>query len=143
MKNEIFYAIYGAYTDEYYFGYMDDFNEGHPARVEFDYDKIMSRHEDLIGFYHTHPNMSAYPSETDRETMSGWTNMLGRPLLCLIANNDEIIPWIYDNEKEDFFKASYVYLKNNKFILVGQDRFIGKTRYLNDLNNKISSIRVF
>lgn len=118
--NEIFYAIYGAYADGYYFGYLDDFNEGHPARVEFDYDKIMSRHEDLIGFYHTHPNMAAFPSSTDKETMSGWTNMLGRPLLCLIDGKDGIIPWIYSNTLEKFYETlSYKMIhKKQTFILV-------------------------
>lgn len=127
--NEIFYAIYGArqdiYGDSLYFGYMDDFNEGHPARVEFDYDKVMSKHEDLIGFYHTHPNMPAYPSQTDKETMSGWTNMLGRPLLCLIEGKDEIIPWIYDNNEEDFYESRYLFKKKN-FILLPDVKFFRK-----------------
>jgi hypothetical protein len=82
-------------------------NDGTPISVSFDkyYDEIIKRHikyNDVIGFYHTHPNMLASPSSTDVETMNTWVDVLGKPLFCLIdgVNGLRTYHWYDDNQFE-------------------------------------------
>jgi hypothetical protein len=54
----------------------------------------LSREEsdgDVMGFFHTHPaGARCGPSHRDIRTMRAWCSALGRPLLCLIAEEPEI-----------------------------------------------------
>lgn len=53
----------------------------------------------LIGFYHSHPFGTAQPSKTDR-------SMVYEPeLLWVIATEDEIKAFSYEENKQDFFEV--------------------------------------
>jgi len=60
----------------------------------------MAREEtsgDIQGFWHTHPNFRALPSETDHATMSGWTICFGKPVVCCIEGIDGLRAyWFWD-----------------------------------------------
>ena len=67
--------------------------EGEHAKVEADWSWTLTREEtegDVMGFYHTHPDgVGAQPSQRDIRTMQAWCSALGKPLLCLIAEDRE------------------------------------------------------
>jgi len=53
----------------------------------------------VIGFYHSHPFGAAWPSQTDR-------SMVYEPeLLWVIATQDEIKAFSYEESKQDFFEV--------------------------------------
>ena len=66
---------------------------GGQTRVEADWSWALIREEnqgDVVGFYHTHPDgFGAQPSRRDVRTMQAWCSALGKPLLCLIAEESE------------------------------------------------------
>jgi hypothetical protein len=71
-----------------------------PASVSFEEDAygIISReisYGDVIGFYHTHPNMPAFVSTTDFTTMNAWVDALGKPLICLIEGKDGLYTYYW------------------------------------------------
>jgi proteasome lid subunit RPN8/RPN11 len=61
--------------------------------VDADWSWTLSREEkegDVMGFYHTHPDgFGAQPSRRDIRTMQAWCSALGKPLLCLIAEESK------------------------------------------------------
>jgi hypothetical protein len=58
-------------------------------------------HRDVVGFYHTHPNMAAWPSVIDHRAMHGWTLSFGKPMVCLIDGIEGIkAHWFIDDESE-------------------------------------------
>jgi proteasome lid subunit RPN8/RPN11 len=60
---------------------------GEQVCVAFDGPWVLEREEryqDVIGFYHTHPDGPAEPSRRDVRTMRAWCSAFGKPLLCLI-----------------------------------------------------------
>lgn len=64
---------------------------GERAQVEADWSWTLTREEtqgDVMGFYHTHPDgVGTQPSQRDIRTMQVWCSALGKPLLCLIAED--------------------------------------------------------
>jgi len=63
---------------------------GNAVSVKFDWNWVLKREEkkgDVLGFWHTHPNKDAEPSERDIKTMKAWTNCLGKCLFCVIQNS--------------------------------------------------------
>lgn len=64
---------------------------GARTRVDADWSWTLAREEsqrDVAGFFHTHPaGHGASPSERDVRTMQAWCSALGKPLLCLIAED--------------------------------------------------------
>jgi proteasome lid subunit RPN8/RPN11 len=64
---------------------------GDQTRVEADWSWTLAREEadgDVMGFYHTHPQgIGTQPSKRDIRTMQAWCSALGKPLLCLIAED--------------------------------------------------------
>lgn len=93
--NEIFYAIFGIRWGNFFYGKFDFFEEGQPTSVSFDYNKVREKIDsgkNLIGFYHTHPNMMAYMSDTDCKTMEAWVNSEGKNLLCFIRGDSYRFP---------------------------------------------------
>jgi len=62
---------------------------GESARVDADWAWTLGReesHGDVMGFCHTHPpGAGTDPSQRDVRTMQAWCSALGKPLLCLIA----------------------------------------------------------
>lgn len=77
---------------------------GTPVSVAFNADWVLEREKagegdpdfnPIVGFIHTHPGMTAYPSSRDDRTMSAWCDCLGRDLLCLIRGVDGLRVFIY------------------------------------------------
>jgi proteasome lid subunit RPN8/RPN11 len=78
--------------------------KGEPASVTFDHKWVLDREEkysDVVGFYHTHPGMSATPSVTDHATMRAWVCAFGKPLLCVIRGKDGVRAYIYWDDESD------------------------------------------
>lgn len=63
-------------------------HEGNPHSVVMDIRKPLKWRRWLLGFYHTHPNILNYPSNTDIHTFFTWGNALGKPIYCLIDGID-------------------------------------------------------
>jgi proteasome lid subunit RPN8/RPN11 len=64
-------------------------HSGERLEVRFDGAWVLRREErsqDVVGFYHTHPDGPAVPSRRDVRTMRAWCSSFGKPLLCLIAS---------------------------------------------------------
>lgn len=120
--NEIFYTIFGRLIFKTIFiGKIDMFNEGEPSSVSFDHTKLLNKiknNHNLIGFYHTHPNMDAFVSTTDYNTMSGWTISEGKPLFCLIEGNNGLKTYIFVEQPEtvSFIEANMKIKQFGKFI---------------------------
>ena len=75
---------------------------GQPTTVEFDPDWVIRRDEswqDVVGFLHTHPSGNVGLSRRDIDTMQAWTSCLGRPLLCLIAADDKIAGYQFEDDE--------------------------------------------
>ena len=69
-------------------------SSGEAARVQADWAWSLKREEkegDVQGFFHTHPPRGGVePSPTDIRSMQAWTLALGKPLLCLIAEEGSL-----------------------------------------------------
>ncbi len=67
---------------------------GSPASVDADWAWALAREEtegDVLGFGHTHPpGAGTSPSARDIRTMQAWCSALGKPLLCLIAEGENL-----------------------------------------------------
>jgi proteasome lid subunit RPN8/RPN11 len=75
---------------------------GEPVLVRFDGRWTLEREErrrDVVGFYHTHPGMPAYPSQRDVRTMRAWCSAFGKPLLCLIAGSDGLRGYLFRDDR--------------------------------------------
>ena len=110
--NEICYVVCGRWlSDDLWIGKGLWKQEGHPAHVGFGdlYNKIISRKDHVIGFYHTHPNMPAFTSRTDINTMDQWVDVLGKPLLCLIEGVDGLKTYYWLGEGAYQIGNSYRY----------------------------------
>lgn len=105
MENEVFYAVFGKHIGKIWIGRLHYFTEGKPAHVKFNPDLVLKREQerhDLIGFYHTHPNMENRPSQTDFSAMVGWTTATGKHLLCAIKGKNGLCGWWFNKDTETF-----------------------------------------
>jgi hypothetical protein len=78
-------------------------SDGNSFSVSFDWSWVIKHEEktsEICGWYHTHPNMRALPSEVDNKTMAAWVSCLGKPLLCVIEGRDGIKPYLYEKDNE-------------------------------------------
>ena len=105
LQNEVYHALIGQVEGlNWWARSLGDNAEGSPGQVAFNYQRAYDRdlsHGDVIGFYHTHPNTIAHPSQTDYRTMGAWTVCFGRPLVCLIEGVDGLkCHWFIDDETE-------------------------------------------
>ena len=102
MTNEIYYCLIGKVRKKFWWAKGMWGTEGQPAEVVFDYAQVIQRDDtkhDVVGFFHTHPQMSYLPSSTDYDTMGAWTNCLGKPLVCVIKGCNGIrAHWFIDDE---------------------------------------------
>ena len=76
--------------------------KGEPASVGFDAQWVLEREEtknDVVGFYHTHPSGMPSPSERDDRTMHAWVGSFGKPLLCVIEADREVIAYLYPDDE--------------------------------------------
>ena len=79
---------------------------GEQAKVEADWSWTLAREEtqgDVMGFYHTHPDgFGVHPSQRDIRTMQAWCRALGKPLLCLIAEDGKPknpMGYVFENDE--------------------------------------------
>lgn len=89
-RGRVWYARRTAYT------------VGEPHAVAFDHAAVLEREEqrgDVIGFYHTHPEGKARPSQRDLRTMRAWVGAFGKPMLCLIEGVDGLIGYRFDDDE--------------------------------------------
>jgi len=104
VTNEVYLGLIGGTCGRYWWGVGHWASEGSPCGVEFDPVKVMDRDEqygDIVGFYHTHPHMTANPSSIDYMTMGAWTVCFGKPLVCLIKGSNGLkAHWFIDDETE-------------------------------------------
>jgi len=100
--NEVYLGLVGGIQGKYWWGVGHWDAEGTPGGVGFDWKLVMKRqleHGDIVGFFHTHPNMSNKPSVTDYITMGTWNNTFGKPLVCCIRGaNGLAAHWFIDDE---------------------------------------------
>lgn len=107
--NEVQLTILGFRIWKFSFGVGVWFNEGNPASVAMDVRKPLKWRKWLLGFYHTHPNMLNYPSNTDIRTFYTWGNTLGKHIYCLIEGIDA------ENRSNPYYAEDIVAISNYKF----------------------------
>lgn len=77
-------------------GIMHDAVEGDLASVGFDRNLITPQ---VIGWHHTHPpGAGSYQSRTDLLTAAAWSFTLGRPLISIIEEGEQLRGWIWHND---------------------------------------------
>jgi hypothetical protein len=103
FDNEICYVLIGKKSDNFWVAKKLYQGSGTPVSVNFDAEYVLNHEEkkgNVLGFYHTHPGMIAYPSGRDFRTMNAWTNCFGKPLVCLIEGIDGLKGyWFIDDEQ--------------------------------------------
>lgn len=79
---------------------------GEPSSVEADWQWALDREEtvgDVAGFAHTHPTgAGTAPSARDIRTMQAWCSALGKALLCLIGEGedlDEASAYLFEDDR--------------------------------------------
>lgn len=96
------WVLLGHREGDLWWGHMHQMTVGAPCSVAFDPDYVLRREEekgDVVGFYHTHPGFSAYPSSRDDATMHQWVCSFGKPLVCLIRGVDGLRAWWYVDDE--------------------------------------------
>lgn len=102
--NEQYYMLVGRTLGKFWYGIATDHRSGTPVRVLFNYQRVYDQelaYGDVIGFFHTHPNMISNMSDTDYATMCGWTNALGKRLMCVIEGKDGMSNHVFDYREEN------------------------------------------
>lgn len=90
-------------TERIFVGQLLRETSGSVARVTFDPNWVLKREEekgDIIGFYHTHPGMSASPSSRDYDTMRAWVGCFGKPMLCFIEGVEGLKGYLFENDED-------------------------------------------
>jgi proteasome lid subunit RPN8/RPN11 len=85
-------VLVGRRQGRVWFGRLVRHSQGSPTSVRFDAGWVLRREErrgDVVGFYHTHPPRSHQLSARDVRTMRAWCGCFGKPLLCVIASQDD------------------------------------------------------
>jgi hypothetical protein len=101
--NEICYILVGHRQRGIWYGRLRQRRVGSPASVEFDWAWVMEREEgygDVAGFFHTHPQALAIPSERDLRTMRAWVSCFGKPLLCLIDSGTRLSAYLFETDED-------------------------------------------
>lgn len=102
-------------------------SSGNPALVEAAWEWALRREElygDVVGFFHTHPHgATTQPSYRDILTMRAWCSALGKPLLCLIAEGNDIGGCVFDNAGGQLKAVESIQKRGKGWYLVqGRDR---------------------
>jgi hypothetical protein len=117
---EVGYVLLGECKSGIWHARMTWRRTGSSTSVDFDWQQVLTREEklgDVIGFYHTHPARFRSPSKRDDKTMDAWSTCFGKPLLCLIAEGDEVGGWIYDAKKDTKTEIGKVQLFRNNWLV--------------------------
>ena len=102
--NEECAVVVGHCRRGIWYGRLRQRQMGNPTSVEFDWAWVMEREErcgDVAGFYHTHPQGLATPSQRDLRTMRAWVSCFGKPLLCLIESGDRLSASLFATDEDD------------------------------------------
>jgi proteasome lid subunit RPN8/RPN11 len=114
------FILKGRHQGRAWIGWMLDETRGTPVAVDFDATKVMEIEErtgHIIGFYHTHPNMSACPSSTDIRTMRAWVSCFGKPLICVIHGSDGLHSFLFRTDESSGKRLYHTELMDGKVIL--------------------------
>ena len=98
--------------------------KGEPASVAFDAEWVLEREEskgDVVGFYHTHPSGLPSPSKRDDRTMHAWVCSFGKPLLCLIEADRQVIAYQYVDDENDAINLTACELLPRGIVVVYDD----------------------
>lgn len=101
---EVYWTLTGGRRGRLWYGRLRAPEVGERYRVCFDGDRVLRREErrhDVVGFFHTHPDMAAVPSVRDVRTMRAWCSCFGKALLCLIAGCDGVRGYRFDDDTSD------------------------------------------
>jgi len=86
---EEYWTLAGTRRGLIWFARRIDHRRGEAASVRFDGPAVLRREEarqDVLGFFHTHPDGPPEPSVRDVRTMRAWCSAFGKPLWCVIAS---------------------------------------------------------
>lgn len=120
------WVLTGVRTSRLWLGQRNHEQTGDPVQVPFDADWTINRHKekgDVIGWYHTHPNLPAYVSTRDLATMRAWVGCLGRPLLCLIEGTRGLRGWVFEDDESMGTSIQFAQLVGNIIVGVDRDRY--------------------
>lgn len=95
--------------------------EGKPTEVEFSFEAVLRRDDlqgDVLGFLHTHPSSRLDPSHTDVETMRAWSSCLGRPLLCLIAHEENVEAFLFLDDECDGWRLAAAEFLDQEMVII-------------------------
>ena len=101
QKAEECWTLVGRRQGSFWYARRMRATRGEPSSVEFDSNWALDREEskgDVVGFFHTHPSGSTDPSQRDLKTMRAWVSSLGKPLLCVIAGDDHLAAYRFDDD---------------------------------------------
>ena len=96
------WALVGRRRGRVWYGRRVRHSTGERARVSFDGPWVLQREErrqDVLGFYHTHPDGPPRPSDRDVRTMRAWCSAFGKPLLCLIASPEGLRGYCFADDE--------------------------------------------
>jgi proteasome lid subunit RPN8/RPN11 len=93
------WALLGQRRGRIWYARRTRLHHGERFSVRFDGQWALEReeeHQDVVGFYHTHPEGPDTLSRRDIRTMRAWCSSFGKPLLCLIASPAGLNGWRFD-----------------------------------------------
>lgn len=114
----------------------DKYTTGEPASVRFDPDYIWENRKRLLGWWHTHPHWTAYPSSTDYQTMHAQVCSIGKPLLCVIEGTDGLRAWWFFDD-ESFAVEGSIWRRGNTYV----GRMPKRTKNKVEKNTLVEDIR--
>ena len=88
-------------------------SKGELTSVRFDGLWVLEReekHQDVLGFLHTHPDGPPSPSTRDVRTMRAWCSAFGKPLLCLIASPEGLRGYRFEDDESGGIELELVEL---------------------------------
>jgi len=92
--NEECWFIRGKHIGPIWVGKLEYHSMGGLAHVDFNWQE--AQRNDLLGFFHSHPNGLCSPSSRDDRTMRAWVKSEGRPLLCGIFCSKDDACYLYE-----------------------------------------------
>ncbi len=81
-----------------------DHRTGEAASVRFDGPAVLRREEarqDVLGFFHTHPDDPPEPSLRDVRTMRAWCSAFGKPLCCVIGSPRGLAGFRFEDDSSE------------------------------------------
>ena len=98
---EQYWTLVGARRGRIWYARRIHHRSGAATSVRFDGLGVLRREEgrqDVLGFYHTHPDGPPRPSARDVRTMRAWCSAFGKPLLCVIASPEGLAGFVFEDD---------------------------------------------